>query len=701
MNIRKKNTLWTDDRFSLNFRRRFPLVLQSEATECGLACLAMVNGWYGRNSDLLTLRHQFGISSRGSTLAEMMRIAACSGMATRSLSLDTEDLLQIRLPCILHWDFSHFVVLVRVTERGYIIHDPAIGRRSISRNELSKHFTGIALELWPDTQFTPEKKRKRLQLSMLSRSITGLRSSLSIIFCLSLVTEFISLLLPVGTQIVMDHAVPANDRGLLILICLGLLLLTLLQVGVSILRNRISLIMNTLTDMQWKDGLFRHMLRLPLVWFEKRYIGDIQSRFSSLDAVRTTFTHNITGALTDSIMATGAIVMLLLYSGWLTAVVVLITLVYVLMRIATYPVYRQTSEELLVKSARATSGFTETLFGIATIRAQGLEERRRQTWLSQVADGVSTSFRLARFDMMFTVLSAFIGAIDNVLILWLGISCVMDHQMTVGAFVAFSAFRGMFSDRILSLTGIFLQLRMLTVHNDRIADIALSKAEPDDETLSLLPGTGALSLEARGLTFSYDLGAEPVFTDLNLRIKAGESIAIIGPSGCGKSTLMKVLCGLSLPTDGCVLAGGYDIQQSGLLRYRRTVACILQEDRLLAGSLKDNITGFSENPDISWMESCAQAAHIHDDIITMPMGYETLTGELGEGLSGGQRQRIYIARALYRRPRILFMDEATSHLDEENEILINQSISALKITRIIIAHRTSTINSAERIVNLS
>lgn len=685
---------------NLNFRRRFPLILQTESSECGLACLAMMLNWYGSNTDLLSLRQQFGISSRGATLTDVMSIASRSGLATRPLSLDTEDLPQIRLPCILHWDFSHFVILVRVTKRAYIIHDPAAGRRTISPRELAEHFTGVALELWPDAGFTPYKQRHRLEIRTLARSITGLRSSLAIVFCLSLITEFISLLLPVGTQMVMDHAVPASDRGLLMLICLSLLLLTLLQAGVGVLRNRTSLIMNTLTDMQWKDGLFRHLLRLPLVWFEKRYTGDIQSRFGSLDAVRTTFTHSITGALTDTIMAAGALLLLILYGGWLAAVVVSITLIYVLMRLGTYQIYRQTSEELLVKNARTASGFTETLFAIATIRAQGLEEQRRKTWLSQVASSINTAFSLAKFDMLFTVISAFIGAVDNVLILWLGISAVIDHQMTVGAFVAFSAFRGLFSDRILSLTGLFLQLRMLTVHSDRIADIALSEPEPDEERRPSPVRQGALSLIAEDLTFTYDEGASPVFTGLNLTIREGESIALTGPSGCGKSTLMKILCGLTPPTDGRVLAGGRDIHKSGLQCYRHSVACILQEDRLLAGSLRDNITGFSETPDDEWMTRCAQAAHIHDDIASMPMGYETLTGELGEGLSGGQRQRIFIARALYRKPCILFMDEATSHLDELNESLINKAISSLGMTRIIIAHRATTIASADRVLNI-
>ncbi|KOC89265.1 peptidase domain-containing ABC transporter [Winslowiella iniecta] len=695
------NLEWLRSRLNFSLRRRVPLILQTEATECGLACIAMVGGWYGRYTDIISLRAEFGVSSRGATLGMLHNIATGNGLASRALSLELDELSKLRLPCILHWGFNHFVVLVRATSDRFVIHDPATGQRIISRKMLSQHFTGVALELWPDSGFVAEVRRKTLRISELMAGISGFRRALIKVFCFSLMTEFISLLLPVSTQVVMDHVIPAADHGLLELVCFALLGLILLQAALNLVRSWSVMITDTLTDIQWKDGLLRHLLRLPLPWFEKRKLGDVQSRFGSLDVLRDTLIHDITGTVIDSIMMAGALVLLILYGGMLSAVVVVFTLLYVILRLGTFARYRQLAEEQLIKSATASSHFTESLYGIATLRAQGLAGQRRRNWLTLTVDAANASVTKRRFDMLFNSISVLIKACDNVVILWLGISAIIGHQMTIGAFVAFTVFRELFTDRALSLTHMLLRLRMLSLHNERIADIALTTPEPDVPEKELFPPGKALSLKVHSLSFRYDSQSSPVFHGLNLSIAAGESVAVTGPSGCGKSTLMKVLCGLTAPEEGRVLVDGRDIHVAGVSNYRRAVACILQEDRLFAGSLRDNIAGFNDEVDEPWLESCARLSHIHDDIMALPMGYETLTGELGEGLSGGQRQRIFIARALYRRPGILFMDEATSHLDEENEALINQAINGLAITRIIIAHRPSTIASAERVINIA
>ena len=679
-------------------RKRVPLQLQTEAAECGLACLAMVSGFYGRHIDLITLRREANISSRGSNLASLIKVANKIGMASRPLALVISDLSSIKKPCILHWDFNHFIVLAEIKGDSYIIHDPATGRHVITQKELSDHFTGVGLELWPETKFIPQSQEVSLKTTSLFRSVVGLKSAIVKIFCLSLIIEFITLLMPVGTQMVMDNAIPASDRGLLTLICLSLLVMTLMQAGVSVIRAWIVMVMSTYTDLQWKDGLFRHLLSLPLSWFERRHMGDVQSRFSSLDTIRSTLTQSVSSAMIDGIMASGAFILLILYGGPLVWVVAAFTLVFVLLRLATWPRYRQAQKELLIKNGRAASFFTETLYAAATVRAQGLSEQRRQGWLNMLVDASDSGISLMRFDILARIAGTFIGTCDGVIILWLGISSVIDHSMTLGAFVAFSSFRGIFSERILSLTAAILQLRMLTLHNERIADIALSEPEHQKAEQIVFPPSQALSLRAENLSFSYDAHSPAVFRDFNFFVHAGESVAIVGPSGIGKTTLMKVLCGLIEAKSGIILLNDIDMASIGLSNYRQAVGCVLQEDRLLAGSLRQNITGFSHEVDEEWMIECARLSHVHDDIMALPMKYETLTGELGEGLSGGQKQRIFIARALYRRPGILFMDEATSHLDERNESLINIAVSKLNITRIIIAHRPSTIASASRVI---
>lgn len=689
------------NQLDIRLRQRVPLVHQTESSECGLACLAMICGHYGKNVDLNVLRQQFNLSARGTTLSGLTGIAEQLGLSSRPLSLDMDDLHALKLPCVLHWEFNHFVVLVRVRRNHLVIHDPARGRRIINIPEVSRCFTGVALEVWPGAAFEANTMRNRLSPSTLVGSVHGLKGTLGKIFCLSLVIETINLVMPIGTQLVMDHAIPAGDRGLLTLICTGLLFFILLRAAVSMVRSWSSLVMATLINVQWQSGLFNHLLRLPLGYFERRKMGDIQSRFGSLDTLRTTFTGSIVGAIMDIIMVVGVFVMLILYGGWLTWIVMAFTTLYVLLRLLTYGYYRQLSEESLVRNARAGSYFMETLYGIATIKMQGMAERRSAHWLNLEIDTINTGIRVTKMDMLFGGIYTFVSACDQVVILWLGTSLVIDNQMTIGMFVAFGVFRGQFSDRIGSLTNYLLQLRMMSLHNERIADIALHPRENRKPDLAYDACLKPVALSTHALSYRYDSQSSPIFYGLDLTIAPGESVAIVGPSGSGKTTLMKVLCGLFYPDKGRVEVNGIDIQQLGINNYHKMIACVMQDDKLFSGSIRENICGFADNVDEHWMQECAQASYLHEVIMQMPMGYETLIGELGEGLSGGQKQRLFIARAIYKKPAILFLDEATSALDKESEAMVNNAIRALDITKIVIAHRETTIASADRIIHLT
>ncbi|ECA4082882.1 peptidase domain-containing ABC transporter [Salmonella enterica subsp. enterica serovar Texas] len=688
-------------RLEISLFRRVPVIHQTESSECGIACLAMVFGHYGKSIDLFSLRQQFNISSRGATLYSIRTIAVQMGMTARALSLDLNELNVLRRPCILHWNFNHFVVLVSVKRNGFVLHDPARGRIIVSKAEASKCFTGIALEIWPGSTFRRERVKKRLNLVTLINSIHGIKGALLKIFALSIVVEAIGLILPAGTQLVMDHALPAGDRGLLSMICISLMFFILLRATVSTSRAWISLIMGTLVNIQWQSGLFSHLLRLPLSYFERRKLGDIQSRFGSLNTLRTTFTTSMVGAIMDGIMVCGLLIMMLLYGKSLTWVVLGFTVVYIAIRLFTYTYYRQLSEEQLIMEARVSSYFMETLYGIAAVKMQGMTDRRHAHWFNLQTDAINTGIRVTKMDLFFGGLNIFISACEQTIILWLGISLVMDNEMTIGMFVAFGAYRMQFSDRISTLVGFLLQLRMMSLHNERISDIALNEQESVKPDLPVSEKITPVSLEVKSLTFRYDQQSMPVFSELNLTVSPGESVAIIGPSGSGKTTLMKVLCGLFKADSGQVLIDGNDIQQMGVNNYRKITGCVMQDDRLFSGTIRENICGFSENIDDEWMAECAKASFIHDTIMSMPMGYDTLTGELGEGLSGGQKQRLFIARALYRKPRILFMDEATSALDSKSENYVNSAIKSLNITRIIIAHRESTIKSVDRVFSLT
>ncbi|EOD0180222.1 peptidase domain-containing ABC transporter [Escherichia coli] len=682
------------------WRRRVPVIHQTETAECGLACLAMICGHFGKNIDLISLRRKFNLSARGANLAGINGIAEQLGMVTRALSLELDELGALKMPCILHWDFSHFVVLVSVKRNRYVLHDPARGRRYLGREEMSRYFTGIALEVWPGSEFQAETQQTRISLRSLINSIYGIKRTLAKIFCLSVVIEAINLVMPVGTQLVMDHAIPAGDRGLLTLISAGLMFFILLRAAVSMLRAWSSLVMSTLINVQWQSGLFDHLLRLPLAFFERRKLGDIQSRFDSLDTLRATFTTSVIGFIMDSIMVVGVFVMMLLYGGYLTWIVLCFTTIYIFIRLVTYGNYRQISEECLVREARAASYFMETLYGIATVKIQGMVGIRGAYWLNMKIDAINSGIKLTRMDLLFGGINTFVTACDQVVILWLGAGLVIDNQMTIGMFVAFSSFRGQFSERVTSLTSFLLQLKIMSLHNERIADIALHEKEEKKPEIEIVAHMGPISLETNDLSYRYDSQSAPIFSALSLSVAPGESVAITGASGVGKTTLMKVLCGLFEPDSGRVLINGIDIRQMGINNYHRMIACVMQDDRLFSGSIRENICGFAEEMDEEWMVECARASHIHDVIMNMPMGYETLIGELGEGLSGGQKQRIFIARALYRKPGILFMDEATSALDSESEHFVNVAIKNMNITRVIIAHRETTLKTVDRVISI-
>lgn len=400
-------------------------------------------------------------------------------------------------------------------------------------------------------------------------------------------------------------------------------------------------------------------------------------------------------------MTIGLLVMLTLYGGWLVWVVVGFTVCYAIMRFATYGFYRRVTEEQVVKGARANSHFMESLYGIATIKALNLKGRRSQHWLNLNVDASNAGIKQTRFDMMYGGINTFITSIDQVAVLWLGAIMVIDNEMTLGMFMAFNAYRGQFSQRASNLIDLVMQLRMLSLHNERLSEIAFSEPEKELPSRRVFTENTGVQLEVRNLSYQYDPFSQPIFTNLNITIDPGESVALIGPSGVGKTTLLKVMCGLLSPDSGEILADNLEIKKIGLNNYRLGIACVLQEDRLFSGSLIDNISGFDDNVDLDFVMECAKRCNIHDEIMKMAMGYETIVGELGLGISGGQKQRILIARALYRKPSILFMDEATSHLDLRNESVINQSISSLSITRIIVAHRPSTIASADRVIDLS
>ncbi len=689
------------DRLHFGFGARLPLILQTEATECGLACLGMVAGYHGHRTDLANLRQQFPVSLKGSTLAHLVKMAHKLQLATRALKLDLAHLAELRLPCVLHWNFNHFVVLKAVAPDRITIHDPACGERHLPLAEVSRAFTGVALELWPDAGFQAQKPPPRVRLRELVGRVAGLKRSLLQVLLLALALEVFALVSPFFLQWVIDHALLAADRDLLATLAIGFGLLLLMQEIIAAARGWAILYLSTSLSVQWRANLFSHLLKLPVQYFEKRHLGDVVSRFGAVEHIQRALTTSFVEALLDGLMTIITLAMMFLYSATLAWVAVAAMLLYGAARWAWFMPLRHATEEQIVHAAKQQSHFLETVRGVKAIKLFQRQEERRASWLTLLIDQINADLRTQKMLLAFKVANGVLFGLENIAIIWLGARFVIDGQFTVGALMAFLAYKNQFGTRVSGLIDKFFELKMLQLQGERLADIvqAAPEAQPE-EALEIDTAALSATIELRGVRFRYAEHEPEVLCGLDLTIAEGESVAIVGPSGCGKTTLINVMLGILPPTAGEVLIGGQSIRRLGSGALRRIAGTVMQDDVLFAGSIADNISFFDPNADPAWIEACAKMAAVHPEIEAMPMRYNTLVGDMGTVLSGGQKQRVLLARALYKRPKVLFLDEATSHLDIDREHEVNAAIKALQVTRVIVAHRPETIATASRVVVL-
>lgn len=679
------------------WRRKLPVILQTEAAECGLASLAMIARYYGHDVDLPSLRRKYSTSLKGANLARVMEMAANLGFETRPLRLELEELLQLKVPCVLHWDLNHFVVLKHVTSGGAVIHDPARGVVKLSRAETSKHFTGVALELSPHADFKPMKAREFISLRGLTGQVRGLPVALVQIFVLALALEVFALVGPFYMQWVLDQVLVSADRNLLTLLGIGFIAVTLLQILISAAQSWVVMWFGTMLNLQWANNLFSHMLRLPLDWYGKRHVGDIISRFGSLGAIQSTITTQFIGSILDGLMSSITLIVLFLYSAPLTLLVLGLFTAYLILRLAFFrPLYRLT-EEQIVYGARQQTEMLETIRGALPIKLGNKQAERAAHYANTMIETSNRGIATQQLSILFGSLNSTLFGIGNVVLVWVAATLVLDGRFTAGMLIAYTAYASQFTSRAGNLVDYAMQLRMLKLHAERVSDIALAAPETAVEPAwtgeALRP-----SLEVRNVSFRYAEGEPWILKNCSLTIRAGESVALTGSSGCGKTTLAKVVLGLLEPQEGEILYGGIDIRKLGLARYRSQIGAVMQDDQLFAGSIADNISFFDQKTTSLRIQTAAHQAAIHQDIAAMPMGYESLVGDMGSVLSGGQRQRVILARALYRKPSLLVLDEATSHLDIECERLVNAAVNHLAITRLVIAHRPETVASAQRAV---
>lgn len=680
-------------------RRTVKTMRQSEANECGLACLGMISNYWGHDFDLPSLRARFGASSRGMTLNQLMQTGDALGFSPWPLKAPLEKLDELAKPAILHWALNHYVVLEKIKNGKALIHDPAKGSSWHSHDSLNKNYTGIALELRPAPEFQPETDRKTLKARDLWSKSAGLKQAFLQIVFLSLILQAYVIVSPYLLRLSVDKIVPSSNTSLLLGSTIGFALLAIFAGGTQILRSLTLLSAGSSLSFGISVNVARKLLRLPGVWYERRSIGDILSRFQSIEPIQRLMIERVPAALIDGVLSIVTLAMIFYQSKILGLISISGFLVFATFQYLTLNIERMAENDRIVAAGKEQGVLIETLRGMSTLRVSGREVMRHAIWQNKLSEALRASYSHRRIKAIQEVGGGLINNMENIAFIGYGILSVISKDLSLGLVFALLAYRAEFNYSTRSLISSARDAGMMKLHLGRLSDIAMN-LEDNGFKEKITPREDFRGeIEIRNVSYSYSPYDPKVLDKVNIKIRAGEHVAITGPSGGGKSTLVKLLLGMADPDEGEVLVDGENIKSYGRRSYRENIGVVLQDDHLFAGTIAENICNFEEI-DRDRMVSAMMKASVFEDVEKMPMKHLTMVGDMGSTLSGGQKQRILLARALYRNPKMIIMDEGTSALDTRHEQIINKNISEMGITRIVIAHRKETIDSADRVIRL-
>lgn len=688
------------DSFSVLRRNTLPVIFQSEGAECGLACLAMIATYHKIEVDMMSLRERFGISMRGATLNQLIRIASGLNLVARPLRAELKYFEKLQLPCLLHWGFSHFVVLKKVQGGSYIIHDPARGRRDVSTREMSENFTGVVVEFSAISNIPPTLSKKEIRWTSLIAGVSGLKRSVLQILLLAFAIEIITIAGPLFIQLVADKVTISADRQFLLILAGIFTALQLTQGLIGGLRSWAVLYFSTSINLQLLNRAFAHILRLPVDFFEKRHIGDVVSRFESINYIQSTLSTTVIESIVDGVMATTTFAVMIFYSPTLASINAVAVVSYIAVRFLLFAPLRDATAEAVAHGAQQQSYFLETIRGIKSIKLFNRMNERRTKWFNVYVEQINADCRAKNISILLKMSQGLIFGTEKIVVIGIGALLVIENKFTLGMLFAYIAFRDQFSMRLTSLIDKYHEIKLMGVQVSRLSEVLGETTEENGGPRSIDTVIMNGKLEIRGVSFRYAKDDNFILKECTAVFHAGDYVAIIAPSGAGKSTFLKVLLRLLAAESGDIFIDGHNAKNLSYEIYRDAFGVVLQDDELFAGSIAKNISFFDMEADMARIELSAKMAGIREDILAMPMQFHTLVGDMGSVLSGGQKQRILLARALYKMPKILVLDEATSHLDNNNESVVNTAIDSLNLTRIVVAHRTETIQRASRILEL-
>lgn len=681
-------------------RKKLPLIMQSEVNECGLACLAMLCVYHGKLIDIVTLRSQFRMAAAGASVQHLLQAATGLELRGRALKLELGELSALRLPVVLHWDLDHFVVLKMVRRKCFTIHDPAVGVRHYRYEELSLHFTGIAIEFTPLPGFTARPAgRKHGLRDLLPTSHRYFQSGLQI-FLLSLLLQVLALLSPLYLQLVIDQGVGKGDMNLLPLLALLFFIVMASRAVVGYFRGLLSMQFSNSLGFQMLGNNFDHLMRLPLGFFERREMGDIVSRFSALENIKQLLTQEMITIVVDGLFSSLTLLLLFLYSPLLAAVAFMFMALFVGLRLICIPVEKQRRQETLITGARQQSRFMESIRSIITTKNYALEQQRVNDWQGLYAGYLNSSYHLGHLQLSVGTLQSLLFGIDNLLTLYLGALAVGAGELTIGQLMSFIFLKQHFTSAVTAMLPKLTELGLVSLELERVADISMQPPESSGQEENLLRHSLRGAIRVTDLSFRYADSDPLLINKLSFSVAAGNSMAITGRSGCGKSTLLKLLLGLERAESGEIRIDDIPLPELGIRNYRRQVAVIMHNEGLLAGDLAYNIRLQHGVDDPERLRAACERAGVWELIRRLPLGFSTQVGEMGNCFSAGQVQRLLLARAFYREPDILILDEALSHLGQAAAEAMFTAMCQPGITVLLVTHNSALASLADACIEL-